>query len=143
MLQASNLCGCGCGQETRYEFVRGHNTRVGRGVPRLVGPECPWWKGGRHLHHGYVYVQVEKDHPMADSRGYALEHRIIMSAYLGRPLHSHETVHHKNGDKEDNRIENLQLFSTRHGKGVSHMCGDCGSINILSIDLNLDAAPAQ
>lgn len=64
---------------------------------------------------GYIEVKINRDDPLfcmvADKKkGTILEHRLVMAQYLNRPLEKWEVVHHKNGIKDDNRIENLELF---------------------------------
>lgn len=60
-----------------------------------------------------------------------LEHRSIMEKYIGRKLHTNEVIHHINGNKLDNRLENLQLLSKiehdkfhrgKSGKGRVGIC---------------------
>jgi hypothetical protein len=62
--------------------------------------------GGGRVKGGYRYV-VDPNKPGEQ----ILEHRLVMSRHLRRRLHTHENCHHKNGDKLDNRIENLELWS--------------------------------
>ena len=76
-----------------------------------VGKRNSRWIGGRRYFQGYYMLYVP-NHPHA-CKNYVLEHRIIMEKHLGRYLKSNEFVHHKNEDKADNRIENLQLMSAK------------------------------
>lgn len=63
------------------------------------------------------YIQLWKPgHPMSKQCGYLLEHRFVMSEALGRFLRKDEIVHHKNGIKDDNRLENLELMTDSEHK---------------------------
>jgi hypothetical protein len=91
--------------------------------------------GGRTHVNGYVLIFVGPDHPMANGSGYVLEHRVIMADHIGRMLTAEEVVHHKmeieggSGRRDDNRIENLVLFSStgehsRHHKLIAPFCSN-------------------
>lgn len=66
------------------------------------------WKGGKHYRNGYVWTYAP-DHPNNRAK-YVLEHRLVLEKHLGRYLAADENVHHINGQKDDNRIENLELW---------------------------------
>lgn len=74
------------------------------------------WRGNKVKHKkGYIQVRVP-NHPNASS-GYVFEHRLVMEDHLGRLLFKNENIHHKNGIKDDNRIENLELWVTSQPSG--------------------------
>lgn len=65
---------------------------------------------------GYLLAWAP-DHPAAQ-RKRVFEHRLVMEGALGRFLDPRETVHHKNGVRDDNRPENLELWNRRHPQGT-------------------------
>jgi hypothetical protein len=67
-------------------------------------------KGWYKASNGYVYIW-EPNHPNAKRKGYVAEHAKVMAAILGRPLLPEEEVHHRNGRRDDNRPENLELWA--------------------------------
>lgn len=75
------------------------------------------WNGGKKTSKGYIFVHLP-EHPNAVAGKYVLEHRLVMEKELGRYLRPNETVHHKNGIKDDNRPENLELWNGAHPYGV-------------------------
>ena len=82
------------------------------------------WEGGRfRTKEGYIVVLTGIT-SLGHSR-YTKEHRLLMEKKLGRKLHSWEIVHHKNGIRDDNRIENLEIvLRSTHFRNVH--CPKCG-----------------
>lgn len=69
-----------------------------------------WKPGGSVASNGYVKLRVGRSHPLADPNGYAYEHHVVWCAAGNtKPLPS-QILHHVNGDKTDNRVENLKLM---------------------------------
>jgi transposase-like protein len=103
------------------------------GIEKRLRPGPKHFSGRYVRGDGYVNVMVPVGHPfssMAMVTGYVTEHRLVMAQHLGRSLLSSESVHHINGKRDDNRLENLQLRHGKHGKGERFVCVDCGSHNI-------------
>jgi hypothetical protein len=72
-------------------------------------------KGRKKHSAGYIELYCP-NHPLS-VRSYIFEHRLVMESHLGRFLKSNEQIHHKNGIKDDNRIENLEVLTVSdHGK---------------------------
>lgn len=75
-----------------------------------MGSKNPAYSGGKMTAGGYRLI-LDRNHPNSNGAGYVMEHRLVMSKHIGRPLTKDEVVHHKNSDRSDNRIENLELMS--------------------------------
>jgi hypothetical protein len=101
-----------------------HKSRVSKGE---WGPR---WRGGRTVHTG-GYIRIwAPHHPRARTLPYVFEHILVMEATLGRYLLAGERVHHRNGQRDDNRAENLELWrvKTKDPAGVraaDYHCPGC------------------
>lgn len=74
----------------------------------------PNWKGGRYKTTDGYWKILKPNCLNTDKWGYILEHRFVMAEHLERPLLPKEIVHHLNGVKVDNRLENLAIMSRKH-----------------------------
>ena len=107
------VCACGCdlpllefdNRVRARKYIHGHNGR-------RISEKHHMWKGGRTISSkGYVLIRVE-GHPKAYAHGhYIQEHDLVMERSLGRYLYDYEVVHHKDGNRQNNNIENLELMT--------------------------------
>ncbi len=102
-----------------------HSTSAKRKISELrkkrIGNKSSNWRGGRILVDGYWYI-YSPDHPNKTKDNYVVEHRLVMEEKLGRFLHKKEIVHHLNGIKTDNAIENLVIcLSLGHHTSEYHV----------------------
>lgn len=98
--------------ERTYKSVEKRRRKLG--IPAYV-------KHGRRSNvGGYIMITLAPTDPLVDmcrDRRTVQEHRLVMARHLGRPLTRDEFVHHRNGIKDDNRIENLELWTRSHPDG--------------------------
>lgn len=132
----TGVCLCGCGGTTPIArqtytainhfagkhllYLQGHSGRR-----KLMADETSRWQGGRIItDEGYIKIRVGE----RGDRSYRLEHRVVMEKVLGRKLAINEQVHHLNGDKTNNRPENLELWHRSQPNGVrreDYHCPGC------------------
>jgi len=110
-------CDCGKAKVVSTGSLRGGKQKSCGCLPR-GGEHSGRWKGGRiKTAAGYIRVW-NPEHNRANSIGYVLEHIAVMQDKLGRPLFESEQVHHKNSIKDDNRPENLELWTKSQPSGA-------------------------
>lgn len=128
-LNYKNLCECGCGQVCKNKFILGHNCRI----------KHPNWKSDIKIHQGYILVR-KKYHPYCDYKGFVKLHRIIYEIYLSllngirTVLHPSILVHHKDGNIQNNSIQNLELVTRSNHMSIhfkkdlsNRFCLKCGA----------------
>ena len=92
--------------------IKNSNAHEGKKLPNQSRENHWRWNGGIKKSSGYICI-LKPEHPLCDNQGYIREHRFIMEKHLGRHLKPEEIIHHLNGIKTDNRLENLALCNNQ------------------------------
>ena len=94
------------------------------------------WKIEKIISKGDYQYALVKEHPFATKNGYVLLHRVIIENHLGRLLNPNEVVHHKDGERRNNNLENLEVLDAREHlhlhatkKGIKTVILKCPSCN--------------
>ncbi len=123
---------CGKGFESKSYFRTRFCSRECMYQGRRPRPRREPWTGfvkldeipaGTITRAGYIEVYLP-EHPRSSRKGRVLGHRLVMEQHLGRFLDRSESVHHRNGVKHDNRIENLQIVTHAQPNGTV-LCPHC------------------
>jgi hypothetical protein len=137
-------CKCNCGLSRpdidkyghKKEYIKGHQNRR---KTLLNGKNHHCWKGGRHLSaSGYILIHCP-NHRLAGKNGYALEHRLVYEKFHKCCLLHWSHVHHKDGNKQNNDISNLEGMTDKMHCNMHHpveleygdSCKYCGSEHIV------------
>ena len=86
--------------------------KQGFAITPYKGPDHWKWRNGHSRCNGYEMIK-RPNHPYANKRGYVLEHRLVVEDHIRRYLPPDVRVHHINGNRLDNRIENLVMMNHR------------------------------
>jgi hypothetical protein len=107
-------------ERRRRGFIDGSGNKLREKLPTGRPRKNEKW----HSRDGYVLVPAPIDHPLKRQDGSILEHRLVVEQQLGRYLEEWELVHHKDGDRSHNQIENLELMDGRaRSNGPGHAPG--------------------
>ncbi|MCK9524616.1 MAG: HNH endonuclease [Limnochordia bacterium] len=104
-----------CGKERWVIYLKG-KPKSTKCSHCAASEKAPYNGGKRQIRQGYTMVYLSKKdpfYPMANKGHYSMEHRLVVARHLGRCLLPWEVVHHKNGIKNDNRLDNLILLPNK------------------------------
>lgn len=133
------FCQCGCGLRTRIaakndttaNMVKGQPMRYlpGHWIKNRKGANAPKWKGGRTIDKD-GYVMIRKPGYKASRHGYVYEHILVVEEHMGSSLPKGAVVHHKDSNKLNNSLDNLQIMESQSAHMELHMSltalAECG-----------------